>query len=138
MKIEVPIPEEFMEKEKEKKEAEEKEEAEAEEVEVEAPPVLLPMYGPSRKNTICVVNRNGKTYYRAYREDAENPSPYQILARIALGEVGKKATGTEMTGELPPAAALVREKLTGAYFGQTYHPRKWETLLSSYSSYSSD
>ena len=136
MKIEVP--EEFMEK--EKKEAEEKEEAEAEaeEVEVEAPPVLMPMYGPSRKHTICVVNRNGKIYYRAYREDAENPSPYQILARIALGEVGKKATGTEMTGELPPAAALAREKLTGAYFGQTYHPRKWETLLSSYSSYSSD
>jgi len=136
VKIEVPIPEEFMEK--EKKEEEEKEEAEPEEVEVEAPPVLLPMYGPSRKNTICVVNRNGKTYYRAYREDAENPSPYQILARIALGEVGKKAVGTEMTEGLPPAAALVREKLTGAYFGQTYHPRKWETLLSSYSSSSSD
>ena len=131
MKIEVPIPEEFMEKEK-------KGEAEAEEVEEEAPPILLPMYGPSRKHTICVANRNGKIYYRAYREDAEHPSPYQILARIALGEVGKKAVGTKMTEELPPAAALAREKLTGAYFGQTYHPRKWETLLSSYSSYSSD
>jgi len=130
VKIEVPIPEEFMEKEKE--EEEEKEEAEAEEVEAEAPPVLLPMYGPSRKHTICVVNRNGKIYYRAYREDAENPSPYQILARIALGEVGKKAAGTKMTEGLPPAATLVREKLTGAFFGQTYHPRKWETLLSSY------
>jgi len=134
VKIEVPIPEEFMEKEK-KGEAEEKEEgaeAKAEvEVEKETPPVLTPMYGPSRARTICVVNRNGKIYYRAYRDDAEHPSPYQILARIALGEVGKKATGTEMTEGLPPAAVLVREKLTGAYFGQTYHPRKWETLLSS-------
>jgi hypothetical protein len=128
VKIEVPIPEEFMKKEKEK------EEAEAEEVEAEAPPVLLPMYGPSRARAICVVNRNGKIYYRAYREDAENPSPYQILARIALGEVGKTATGTKMTEGLPPAAVLVREKLTGAFFGQTYHPRKWETLLSSSSS----
>jgi len=130
VKIEVPIPEEFMEKEKEKekKRDEEKASSEAE----KAPPVLLPMYGPSRARAICVVNRNGKIYYRAYREDAENPSPYQILARIALGEVGKKAAGTKMTEGLPPAAALVREKLTGAFFGQTYHPRKWETLLSSY------
>ena len=130
MKIEVP--EEFMEKEK-KGEAKEKEEgAEAKvEVEKETPPVLTPMYGPSRARTICVVNRNGKIYYRAYRKDAEHPSPYQILTRIALGEAGKKAAGTEMTEGLPPAAVLVREKLTGAYFGQTYHPRKWETLLSS-------
>ena len=126
MKIEVPIPEEFIKKEEEEEKKEEEEEEE------EAPPVLSPMYGPSRKHTICVVNRNGKIYYRAYREDAENPSPYQILARIALGEVGKKAAGTKMTEGLPPAAALAREKLAGAYFGQTYHPRKWETLLSSY------
>jgi len=120
VKIEVPIPEEFIKKEKKEEEEEE-----------EAPPILTPMYGPSRARAICVVNRNGKIYYRAYREDAENPSPYQILARIALGEVGKKATGTEMTGKLPPAATLVMEKLTGAFFGQTYRPRKWETLLSS-------
>ena len=128
MKIEAPIPEEVAGTEQEEEEKEEEVSGEAETL-----PVLMPMYGPSRKRTICVVNRNGKTYYRAYREDAENPSPYQILARIALGEVGKKAAGTEMTGELPPAATLVREKLTGAYFGQTYRPRKWETLLSSYS-----
>jgi len=130
VKIEVPIPEEFMEKEKKGDEEEASSEAE------KAPPVLMPMYGPSRARAICVVNRNGKIYYRAYREDAEKPSPYQILARIALGEVGKKAAGTKMTEGLPPAAALVKKKLTGAYFGQTYHPRKWETLLSSSSYYS--
>jgi len=129
VKIEAPVPEE---EEGAEAEAEAKVEVEVEK-EKEAPPALTPMYGPSRARTICVVNRNGKTYYRAYREDAEKPSPYQILARIALGEVGKKAAGTEMTGELPPAATLVREKLTGAYFGHKYRPRKWETLLSSYS-----
>jgi len=131
--VKIEIPEEVAGTEQEEEGAEAEAEAKVE-VEVEkAPPALTPMYGPSRARAICVVNRNGKTYFRAYREDAENPSPYQILARIALGEVGKKATGTEMTGELPPAATLVREKLTGAYFGRTYRPRKWETLLSSYS-----
>jgi hypothetical protein len=126
--IEDPIPEDVAGTEQKKEEEEE---------EREAPPVFMPMYGPSRARAICVVNRNGKIYYRAYREDAEKPSPYQIQARIALGEVGKTATGTKMTEGLPPAAVLVREKLTGAYFGQTYHPRKWETLLSSYYSSSS-
>ena len=127
MKIEDPIPEDAAGTEQKK-----------EEEEREASPVFMPMYGPSRARAICVVNRNGKIYYRAYREDAEKPSPYQIQARIALGEVGKTTTGTKMTEGLPPAAVLVREKLTGAYFGQTYHPRKWETLLSSYYSSSSD
>jgi len=88
-----------------------------------------PMYGPGRARAISIVNRNGTVYLRAYREDAEKPSIYQLLARIALGDTSKEATGMKMAQEIPPAAALVKKKMAGARFGHTFHPRKWETLL---------
>ena len=81
------------------------------------------------KYLIIVQKKDGKKYLRAMPETAENPTVYQAMTRINLGEVAKKAKGKKFTGFLPPAAEIVKRELKGKKVGRTIKLKKWEKLV---------
>lgn len=67
-------------------------------------------------------------YFRAKPRTAYDPTVNQIKSRLRFAELARKARGRKFTGELPPAAEMVRQ-MKGERFGRTEKPRKWEIIL---------
>ena len=67
-------------------------------------------------------------YLRAKPRTAYDPTIPQIKSRLRFAELAKKAKGKKFTGELPPAAEMVRQ-MKGERFGRTERLRKWELIL---------
>jgi hypothetical protein len=67
-------------------------------------------------------------YFRAKPRTAYEPTVNQIKARLRFAELAKKARGKKFTGELPPAAEMVKQ-MKGERFGRTERPKKWEIIL---------
>ena len=78
---------------------------------------------------VLVQKKNGKKYWRAMPETAENPTVYQAMTRVNFGEVAKKAKGKKSTSSLPPAAEIVKRELKGKKVGRTIKLKKWEKLV---------
>ena len=70
-------------------------------------------------------------YFRAKPRTAYDPTVNQIKSRLRFAELARKARGKKFTGELPPAAEMVRQ-MKGERFGRTEKPRKWEIILAEY------
>jgi hypothetical protein len=69
-------------------------------------------------------------FFRAKPITAYEPTPAQIRARIAFGEAAKRAKGVKITpGQLPPAAIVVKEELSGRSFGGELKKPKWLRIL---------
>ena len=87
---------------------------------------------------IQIVVRNGKAYLRAEPETAKYPTKNQIKSRIVFGEIAKQAKGqkfkigNKFVREMPPAAEMVKEKMTGMEIGRTRKLKKWEEILLNY------
>ena len=71
------------------------------------------------------------TFLRAKPRTAYDPTVNQIRARLRFAELARKARGRKFTGELPPAAEMVKQ-MKGERFGRTERPRKWEVILAEY------
>ena len=67
-------------------------------------------------------------YFRAKPRTAYDPTVNQIRSRLRFAELARKARGEKFTGELPPAAEMVRQ-MKGERFGRTEKLRKWEIIL---------
>lgn len=67
-------------------------------------------------------------YFRAKPRTAYDPTINQIKSRLRFAELAKRARGRKFTGELPPAAEMVKQ-MKGEKFGRTEKPRKWEIIL---------
>ncbi|MCD6131263.1 MAG: hypothetical protein J7J61_04065 [Candidatus Hydrothermae bacterium] len=70
-------------------------------------------------------------FLRAKPKTAYDPTVNQIRSRLRFAELARKARGRKFTGELPPAAEMVKQ-MKGERFGQTERPRKWEVILAEY------
>lgn len=70
-------------------------------------------------------------YFRAKPRTAYDPTVNQIKSRLRFAELARKARGKKFTGELPPAAEMVRQ-MKGERFGRTEKLRKWEIILAEY------
>jgi len=70
-------------------------------------------------------------YFRAKPRTAYEPTVNQVKSRLRFAELAKKAKGRKFTGELPPAAEMVKQ-MKGERFGRTERPRKWEVILAEY------
>jgi len=70
-------------------------------------------------------------YFRAKPRTAYDPTVNQIRSRLRFAELARKARGRRFTGELPPAAEMVKQ-MKGERFGRTERPRKWEIILAEY------
>ncbi len=86
---------------------------------------------------IVLVRRNKPRkifYFRAKPITAYRPTYKQLLTRIKFGEVAKKAKGMKMTGDLPPAAEIVKKELSGVkYSGPSEEkPKKWQLILAAF------
>jgi hypothetical protein len=69
-------------------------------------------------------------FFRAKPATAYEPTPAQMRARIAFGEAARKARGLKaLPGQLPPAAMLVKEELSGRSFGAAPRRPKWLRIL---------
>ncbi len=60
------------------------------------------------------------------------PTPAQIAARRLFGETAKQAAGLRRENGLPPAATLVRQKMSGRLFAGTRPPPRWKLVLLAY------
>lgn len=96
------------------------------------------MYGKDRAKSVVLVHRTKPReiiYPRAYPKTALDPTLYQMLCRIAFGEVGEKAKDIKYKGKrdeypIPPAAEYVEKELSGKYFGRTRKIPKWMEKVS--------
>jgi len=70
-------------------------------------------------------------YFRAKPRTAYDPTVNQIKSRLRFAELARKARGRKFTGELPPAAEMVKQ-MKGERFGRAERPRKWEVILAEY------
>ena len=70
-------------------------------------------------------------FLRAKPKTAYDPTVNQIRSRLRFAELARKARGRKFTGELPPAAEMVKQ-MKGERFGRTERPRKWEVILAEY------
>jgi len=70
-------------------------------------------------------------FLRAKPRTAYEPTVNQVKSRLRFAELAKKAKGRKFTGELPPAAEMVKQ-MKGERFGRTERPRKWEVILAEY------
>jgi hypothetical protein len=69
-------------------------------------------------------------FFRAKPVTAYEPTPAQMRARIAFGEAARKARGLKaLPGQLPPAAMLVKEEMSGRSFGGEPKRPKWLKIL---------
>jgi len=68
-------------------------------------------------------------YFRAKPRTAYRPTTPQIKARLRFAELASMAKGRRFTGNLPPAAEMVK-RMKGERFGETIKPKKWEVILS--------
>jgi hypothetical protein len=69
-------------------------------------------------------------FFRAKPVTAYEPTPAQLLARIAFGEAARSARGKRMLpGQLPPAAIAVKEAMSGRSFGGRPRRPKWLRIL---------
>ena len=68
-------------------------------------------------------------YIRAKPYTAYKPHPGQALSRIIFGLIAKQAKGKKMTGELPPAAELVKQHMKGMEIAQKPKIPKWVKIV---------
>jgi len=71
------------------------------------------------------------TFFRAKPETAYNPTIPQIKARLRFSELAKKAREKKFTGDIPPAAEMVK-LMKNERFGRTAKAKKWEIILAHY------
>jgi len=67
-------------------------------------------------------------YLRAKPYTAYRPTEAQLRARLAFGEVARRARGRRLV-RLPPAAEEVARELSGRSFGGTPREPKWLSVL---------
>ena len=85
----------------------------------------------SQATKIVLVKRGDKYYFRAMPSTAENPTYYQLLARIHFAEIAKLSKGKKWRKLLnrPLASYLVEEYMKGKTFGRTKRYPKWMYVL---------
>ena len=71
----------------------------------------------------------GRPVFRSATKNARSPSPAQVAQRVRVGEAARAARGKSMTGNLPPAAEVVKDQCTGPTGLAKRRKRVWEGEL---------